>query len=502
MSKKIPNKWLYIPIILFGVYFFIRLLDQSKLIHTFPFDMANDIPAYIASLFFLAKCGFHKFCPYWYNGFVTFKTFFPGWQFFTYPIYKVSKNILFSTYMSIVLMYILSFFFIFILGKNEKFSIAKRVAFFLFFFTNAINVGNFFKLGRVVSLFGWCMFLGVATLILYYKDKKLDKKFIFLIPLFGFAILSHPQEAILTSLLILPLFLIKKNVYERAIILLTVIFSIILTSFWWIPFILNLSQGNILNYSNQGVWLWATSGPYLSTSIAAFFVSFILFIIFYYYWLSKNKSGKELVFFSPILVLNVLFFLRLTPLVPILKKISPDPYIVFFLFFAVYLFFNINLKVLNKKIKSLIPYLLIFVAILSVGISHFKTPYFVEHTFNEEEIISMFPYVDDKFIILNTCPNLPPSEELAHPFAYYSYAPIFFNLTTPSGFYGHIAPEEYTKKYNFKRFRKEWSCKAFKEDALFFNTTNFIAYEYMCENLNSCGLEKIKEKEGVCLYKL
>lgn len=506
MSKKIPDKWLYIPVVLLGLYFFIRLIDQSKLVHTFPFDMANDIPSYIASLFFLAKCGFHKFCPYWYNGFISFKTFFPGWQFFTYPIYKLSKNFLFSTYISIILMYILSFFFIFILGKNEKFSISKRIAFFLFFFTNAINVGNFFKLGRVPSLFGWCMFLGVSAFVFYYKNRRIDKKFVFLIPTLGFAILSHPQEAVLTSILIIPLFLIKKNFYERAIILLSVFFSIILTSFWWIPFVLNLSHGTMLKESHQGAWLWAIGGAYLSTSIAAFFVSSIFFIVFYYYWLSKNKSKKELLFFSPIILLNVLFFFRLTPTIPVLKNISPDPYIVFFLFFIIYLFFNINIKIFNKKIKSLIPYLLTFAVVLSIGISHFKTPYFVEHTFKEEEIISMFPYVNDKFLILNSHSLFsPPPKNLFHPYAYYSYTPIFFNLTTASGFYYFIAPYEYHKKYKELTDlvkEKELSCEMFKEKALFLNTTNFIAYEYMCENLESCGLEKIKEKNGICLYKL
>lgn len=496
MSKKIPDKWLYIPIILLGVYFFIRLVDQSKLIYTFPFDFANDLPAYIASLFFLAECGFNKLCPYWYNGFISFKTFSPGWQFFTYPIYKLFKNILFSAYVSIVLMYVLSFLFIFILGKNEKFSIAKRVAFFLFFFTNAINVGDFFKLGRVVSLFGFCMFLGMSVFIFYYRKKRIDKKFILFIPVYGFAILSHPQEAVLFNILIFSLFLSKKNIYELKMIFLSIVISFLLTSFWWAPFILNLSEGGtILQRSHQGAWLWATSGPFLWDSIAAFFVSLIFFITFYYYWLSKNKSKEELLFFSPIILLNTLFFFRITPLIPVLKNISPDPYMAFFIFFIIYFFMNINVRSLGK-LGKLVPYVLVLIVLISLSISHFKTPYFVEHTSVNEDTLDVLKLVDDKFLFLGSYEN-------SYSLIYYCYAPIYLNLSTPDGYYYYIVPKEYSSTIrNIDEYLNNGDCETFIEKAKFFNVTNFISYGDECKDLENCNFKKIKEKGSVCLYKL
>jgi len=500
MQKKIPDKWLYVPIALLGVYFVIRLIDQSKLIYIFPLDQSSDIASYIASLFFLAKCGFNKFCPYWYNGFISFHTFSPGWQFFTYPFYMISKNILLSTYLSIISIYALSFVFIFLLGRNEKWSVTKRIAFFLFFFANAVNIGNFFKLGRVVELFGWCMFLGVAVIILYYKSNKLDKKFLLFIPVFGFSILSHPQETILTSILIIPLLLIKRNAYERLIIVLATVFSILLTSFWWVPFILKGSTV-MFQSTHQGAWLWGIWGL---TSLVAFLISLTFFVIFYYYWLSKNKSVEELLFFSPVLILNALFLLRLTPIIPILGNISPDPYIVFFLFFTTYLLFNLDINVLNKTIKNFMPVVLGIIVLFSLSISHFKTPYFVEHTVNEAAIKSMFPYVDDRFLLLNNRP-LSYSGKEPPPFsvAYYSYAPIFFNLSTVGGFYPHIMSEEYNNKYQqLFRLKHNWDCKTFRETIPFFNTTNIIAYGDVCENLESCGLRKIKDNDGACLYKL
>lgn len=496
MSEKIPDKWLYVPLILLGVYFFIRIIDQSKLIYSFPFDFANDISAYMASLFFLAQCGFNKFCPYWYNGFISFHTFFPGWQFFTYPIYMLSKNVLFSTYVSIIFMYALSFFFIFLLGRNENFSITKMVAFFLFFFTNAINVGDFFKLGRVVSLFGFCMFLGITVFVFYYRKRKIDKRFLLLIPVYSFAILSHPQEAVLSSILIILLFLVK-SFYEKLIIIFSVILSFVLTSFWWVPFILNLSKGSVLQHdTNQGVWLWATSGPFLWDSVAAFFVSIIFFIVFYYYWLSKNKSKKELLFFSPIVILNVLFFFRITPLIPILNNISPDPYMVFFIFFIIYFFLSINPAVLKGSVKTVMPYALVGIVLISVGISHFKTPYFVEHDQVNKDTLEILGHVDDKYLFMNGYKD-------SYARAYYSYASVYLSLSTASGWYPYIATPEYNQRLKGVGDPLiKGDCETFIEEAQFFNVTNFVAYEGKCKELESCNLKKVKEKGVVCLYKL
>lgn len=495
MAKKIPDKWLYLPIVLLGLYFIIRIIDQSKLMSTFPLDFSNDLPAYMAYLFFLGKCGFHELCPYWYNGFVTFKTFFPGWVFFTYPIYKIFNNVLVSTYLSLILIYIVSFFFIFILGKNEKFSLTKRIAFFLFFFAHAINIGNFFKQGRIVSLFGFCMFLGIAMFVLFYRNNKIDKKFILFIPTYCFALLAHPQEAVLSSIFIVSLFIIKKNIYERAVIGLSIILSFIITSFWWIPFVLNLSGLNLLEM-HQGTWLWATTGPYLLTSLAAFAISIIFFITFYYYWLSKNKSKKELLFFSPVIILNILFFFRLTPLIPLLRNISPDPYNVFFIFFIIYFFFSTN-PAKFKKIKDLLPYALVGIVIISIGISHFKTPYFIEHNQVNKDTLEILEYVEDKYIFVNSYKD-------SYPYTYYSYAPIYLDLSTPDGFYYEIVSDDYFYRLRgiSNHLSEEDGCETFSEEAKYFNISYLIAYESECDRLEKCGFDKVKNKDITCLYRL
>ena len=109
MKREFNDKWLYIPILILGVYLITRLINQSQLIWMFPLDKYNDWSSYMAQLFFLKVCGFHNFCPYWYNGFINFQINQPGWYFFIYPIYLIINNIQLTVYLSLILTYTLSF---------------------------------------------------------------------------------------------------------------------------------------------------------------------------------------------------------------------------------------------------------------------------------------------------------------------------------------------------------------------------------------------------------
>ena len=111
------------------------------MIFTFPLDYTNDYSSHMASLFFLFKCGFHNFCSYWYNGFVVLKTYPPGWFFFTYPLYLITKNVQLSTYLSILILFGLCFIVIYLLSKIIRISKIKAIAFFDFI--NLKDISNF-----------------------------------------------------------------------------------------------------------------------------------------------------------------------------------------------------------------------------------------------------------------------------------------------------------------------------------------------------------------------
>src|SRR3990167_241548 len=117
-KNKFNDKWLYLPILILGTYLIIRLIDQSNIIYIFPLDKYNDMSSYMAQLHFLKVCGFHNFCPYWYNGFITFITTPPGWYSFTLPLYYLFNNVQLASYISLILMYIISLFTIKSISKS------------------------------------------------------------------------------------------------------------------------------------------------------------------------------------------------------------------------------------------------------------------------------------------------------------------------------------------------------------------------------------------------
>ncbi|MAF51021.1 MAG: hypothetical protein CMH64_02925 [Nanoarchaeota archaeon] len=461
------------------------------MIWTFPLDFTNDWASYMAQLHFLKVCGFHNFCPYWYSGFITFQTAALGWKFFALPLYLITKNVLSATFISLILLYALGFLFLYILGKVQKLSLIEIIAFFLFFFANPIAIGNFIRLGRIVSLFGFVLFLGFAALIFKYKNCPLDKKFfLYMVPLYGLIFISHQQEMILSSFLLLSLFLIKKN-KERIWIILSGLISLLLASFWLVPFVINASKTNVLNYQ-QSNWLNWSLTP---TNLAATLVSLSVFFLFYFYWKGIDKNKRELLFFSPILTLNLLFFLKVISFIPILKHISPDPYILFFLFFSILFLFKIKIR--NLKWEKIIWTIVFLVVILSLVISTIKTPYFTKYTELEREVVSIFPFIEGKYAMIWS-PDVS-----SYPKAYFAYGAIYYNLSSIHGWYDQLASSDYLKKLeNLYGSYYEKECGDFIRILKDFKTEEVVFYGYDCGKVNTCGLKEKVSKNKVCLYKL
>src|SRR3989344_9622784 len=103
MKFNIKDYYLYFPILILGVYLIYRLIDQSQIISIFPLDKYNDWSSYMAQLYFLKECGFHNFCQYWYNGFISFQITQPGWYFFVYPLYLITNNVQITAYLSLII---------------------------------------------------------------------------------------------------------------------------------------------------------------------------------------------------------------------------------------------------------------------------------------------------------------------------------------------------------------------------------------------------------------
>jgi hypothetical protein len=157
--------------------------------------------------------------------------------------------------------------------------------------------------------------------------------------------------------------------------------------------------------------------------------------------------------------------------------------------------FKINFNLISKY-KTLIFIGLSLVSILSVVLNIIFTPLFIEHTELEKETLGIFPYVKDRFIILAT-----PSRRTSYPNAYYSYAAIFHNLKSASGWYPSAVNSNYINKIeDLDHLINSKNCELLKERLNELNTKDVITYDKQCEILNQCGFNKKVNKSRVCLY--
>ena len=494
MKKYLEDKYLYLPILILGIYLVIRLIDQSKIIWIFPLDKFNDWASYMAQLHFLKVCGFHNFCPYWYNGFISFQITQPGWYFFIYPLYLLLNNVQLITYLSLIISFILSLIALYIGGKKLNLSKVRILAFFLFFFGNAVSIGNFIKLGKIHQLFGWFNLIVIFLFLLIYKDKKLDKNFFLIIPFYFFAILSHQNTAAIGFLAILGLFLIKKF-KEKILIIITVLISLLLTSFWWLGYVKNFSN-TASKTIIVGETLRVINKTTLNDNIASFVIPILFLVILYIYLKSGINRKKELIFLLPQIIIALLLLTRLILFIPLLKYVFPDSYNLFLLFFAIFMFFKIDFNLI--KYESLVIYSLVLISILSILLSILFISKFIEHTELEKETLGIFPYSEKRFVLLAT-----PLRKTSYPNAYYSYAAIYHNLSTAGGWYPSMVNNNYINKLeSLDNLIKNKNCEILKKELNELNTSEVITYDENCEFLDRCGFNKKINKSRVCLYSL
>jgi len=486
-NREINNKWLYLPILILGINLIIRIINQSKIITQFPLDKTNDLSSYIAQLFFLKECGFHNFCSYWYNGFITFKLVPPGWYFFSYIINIIIKDYLLTVFISMVLIFLLGFLIVYKFGRKSDLTSQKSILFFLLLFANASAIGNYIRLGRLPEFFAFMLFVLFAFLILYYKDKKLDKNSLFLIPIYSLLLLSHQTFAILSSILWLSLFLTKK-IKIKFTVLLFILISLIISSFWIIPYAKEF-------YNSAGITepigknLLSFSKDYFLENIFTIIIPLVFLWILFIYLKSKRYEKKGILFFSPIALIAILLLFRITAFLPILKYIYADVYMGFLLFFILFLFFK------EFKIYKRYFIFIIFICIISISINIFYTPWFIEHTQLEKDTLEIMKDIKTNFLVSESY------SVTSYGKAYYSYAPTYLNISTPSGWY-KIPSDEYFKKLReFGNSIKDKNCRLLIENADYLRNDYLISYDKDCDFLESCNLNKINRINNVCLYK-
>jgi|SRR3989344_7668397 len=478
----IEDKELYFLTVILSIIFVYQLIKISSMIHYFPLNGFLDGLSYMTRLYFLAEYGYHNFVPNWHEGFFILKHYAPGWFFFTLPIYWLTKNIVLSSFISMLLSYILGLIFFLILRKSQKLSLAKSLAFFLIFYLSPSAFSDFFFLGRLTDLFSFVfLILGFA---LIYKKREWDSYWIFLFfSLYTLMLLNQSSVVILYSFLVLGL-LLTLGLKERILIITSIIISLILTSFWWIPFLDN--KGTILeNFKAIGFNNYFSYGT---------IISMIFLISFFFFWISKNRNKRDLLFYSPSLILVFLYATRIVSLIPLLNNIWANSYNLFFTFLAIFFIFKTNF---NLKVKKFVVFGIYLIPLFVIVISFIYPIKSFEYNETQRGIISLFPNTTNRVLIV-------PSEKVdVSGKALIAYGTIYYNLTTPDGWQtSSVSPELYQKLKFVQKTVSERNCNEIESKLEELKVEQVFAIGDKCQIFLDCGFKISMENEDACLIKI
>lgn len=486
---KFSDKIFLLPIIILGLNFLYRLKDFSEIIYRFPLDVTNDLTAYIGDITFFDIYGFFGHVPLWYNGFTLFNIYPPGWVIFTFPIYKLVDHLMLAVFISAIILFALGFLATWLIGKELNISTIKRITLFLFIFANPMMIGAILKQGRLPSLMAVVLLLYLFYLCLYFKDRTFNWRTIFLPIVYALLILTHQTETILGTAFLLGLFLVK-NKKEKIQLILLMSLSILFSSFWLFHFLQATQETGFLQFGFSS-WL-IDFHSYFWNNIAGIFLSIALFIVFYLFYKEKTEK-KWFYFFLPVLVFNFLYLTRLTLFIPVLKHIYPDPWQDFIIINLSILFVAINYALLSKRWKTFLAIALILIALASVTYNHLHTPYMQAWNTEGKEAIALIPFLDKNshFLMFNE-----DSKDL-YSRAIYSYAAIYYNVSSASGWFEVNKEYSYILELNtlYKEYMKTENCESLETLNREFNMTEILANGHYCEIIPNCGLE-IKAMNG------
>lgn len=491
---RFSDKIFVLPILLFAVNFIYRLVDAAKLITTFPLDYVNDLASYVALVHFFDVYGFLQNVPNWFNGFILFNTYPPGWVVYDWLFYKVLGNLLLATYVSTLVLYVLGFIAIYLIGKELRLSSIKRVALFLFVFANPMVIGAVLKQGRLPSFMAYILFAYIFYLALYFKDRRIDWRIIFLGLVFSLLLLTHQPETILSGVFLLGLLLVKKW-KERFAVASVLFFGVVFASFWLIPFFYYTSTLHFLKIGFAN-WLFNFDG-FFWNNVIGIILSLSLFVLFFISY-RKNKFQQMLLFFAPVLVLNFLFITRIVSFLPVLKYVYPDPFNDFLMFFVALFLVALPYRKLRPLFKYAIVVGLLLFSAAGVYYNMTYTPFFVEHSKLDEDFISLIPLIEGKFLFFST------EQPSSYPGAYNSYAAIYYNKSVINGW------GEMFKEYNYtldlenelRGYFAQHSC-TFIPFLVSYNTTEILTYTEDCSYfVEECGLIEKAHAGDACLLEI
>ncbi len=474
----IRKRHLYLFIFILIIITILELLQLSKITSYFP---STDLSSHIANIYFINNYGFHEIIPNWYNGYISFLVYPPGLFFLSIPFYKIINNPQIVLYILLILNLLIGFIGVYFLGKILKLDYTKRLFLFLFFYFNPISITSFYKIGRLPEMLGWSFSFLYIYLIYMYKDKEINKKFLLIIPIMATTVLAHPSIFILSSLFLLGLFLIKSN-KERGFIIFSLIISLLLTSFWLVP-----AFNEKITYEIYKPFLNIS----LPTERILSFLTTIIFGVLVFYNLRKNK--KEILFYSPIILLSLLYVTRLAGYLPILVNMHPRSIALILILASLIIFLTSNYE--NESVKkSLIVILQIMPIIFLIIFFYKNVDDYPLHNSQHQEVINLLEQVEDKFIITGKSNVDIRTKDT------YSYAAVKYNLSTPFGWDLIEGSYRNSKKNLTEAFNKE-DCNKIINMINELGGKEIISGYESCDILKRCGFKEKNITNNFCLYK-
>ena len=488
-----PRKLNYLPIALFAFIMAYVLAVSSYMLKYFPLRSAGDMAIHIANVFFLDQYGFHKIVPNWYNGFQLFELYSPGWSYLGLFIYKLTGNYLIMTYAALIITYAIGFLGIYLICKNQNISKSNTLFFFLAFFFNYILAVYAIRTGRFPELLAWSIFTLFFFAIIYCKDRTFTWKAVFIPVIYALLMLTHIYVFVVASTLLASILLVKSN-KERLTLVLLVLLTLVITSFWWIPFF-NASQQVKDGAAEYGAGLELLDASTLISTNTAIGLLFIAIFIFY-----ARENRKAIAFYLPMLVLDILLLSRLIYFVPILRSVPTTPYNVFFAFISLFMIFKLQ----NSNAKKVAFIGLIIFAVFSAAYT-LRIDLDYKYSSTDKEFFDVLAHVEHSYLMLDETPDVH-HEKMA------AYAATYHNLSTPIGYFREYESLKYVMangkevllKEALNSIRNDFKnkdCK-FLHGLNELNVDEIIVKREYCSFVRSCDLKEKYSTSSLCLFRV
>src|SRR3989344_3760118 len=496
MASTIPARYFYIPSLLLALLAAFMFASFLNMAAVFPLHVTGmDYTSHMGRLYFLDQYGF-GIAPNWYHGVDVFRFYPPALFVAMEPVYKLTGSIQLTFVIAVIAIYSLLAAAMYFLGSVLVRDKLKRIFFFILFFFNPVSLMYLLVLGRAPEMLAWLFFLLFAILIWKDKDREIDAVFFLVVPVYSLLLLSHFSVFIAASPLLVSLFLVKKSLRERLSIMLAAALAAVATAFWWIPLLFG-SAGRGLGIGNSGN-SFATIVPVEKVMLFVFPLLFLAAL----YWHYRNSGRKGMLFFLPLIVMALLDLTLTYQFVPFYNKLYVHHHSLLYLFFTLVLPFRLKF---SKKIidRAFLPVQVAAVIILA-GIFLF----FADNTYSsgysqkEMTLLGYFSQVDGPVLFTNDFTTASPaSPDFVSPAALLVYGTVYYNISSPDGWFPETQTPEYIEKLYHLRNQK-LPCNEAAAIVAELQAAYLVTYSGQCQALLECNsFTLVDSGQDTCLLR-